>query len=212
MSSAARRKAWNEAMASAGAILPNQSGSRSRKARREKARKSTSYNAASATSEDAEFLVAQHMDTLEGATEVMDVDDDEEYDELEELEDDDEKKSKGKRKKRKRTSSSNTGGNNSVPKYLKARSLASILIEEANRTDSVAKKYVNAAVSKRANSKPRKFCPVTGLPGIYVDPKSGIPYASLTALEQIRERAPMWMNGGGNGGYWEACKALRNDE
>lgn len=200
-------------MKSAGAILPKSSDRRGRKARREKARKSTSFaGGVPASSEDRDYRVALHMDMLEGVTDVVDVEDDEEYDELEELEDDeDEGKKRGanKKKRRKRTAAVGAG---SVPKHMKARSLASILIEEANRTDSVAKQYVNAAVKSKPNVKPRKFCPVTGLPGIYVDPKSGIPYASLTALDQIRERAPPWMNSAGAGSYWEACRTLRNEE
>jgi hypothetical protein len=200
-------------MKSAGAVLPKSvAGDRrkaNRKTRREKARKSTAYGAVAGMGnvEEREYRVALHMDMLEGVIEVMDVDDDEEYDELEELEADEDTKG-GKRKKRRRTT---TAASSSVPKYLKARSLASILIEEANRSDSVAKQYVNASVTSAAKSKPRKFCPVTGLFGIYTDPKSGIPYASLPALEQISERAPPWMNAGGSGSYWEACKTLRND-
>ena len=198
-------------MKSAGAILPSKSGSISRRARREKARKSSAYTSTTAgnTEEEREYRVAQHMDMLEGVTDVaLEVEDDEEYDELEEFEDNDDEVKKGsKRKRRKRPSNASS----LVPKYLKARSLASILIEEANRTDSVAKDYVSAAVSSKSTTKPRKFCPVTGLFGTYTDPKSGISYASLRALEQIRERAPPWINGGGSGAYWEACKTLRND-
>ena len=198
-------------MKSAGAILPSKSSSISRRARREKARKSSAYTSTTAgnTKEEKEYRVAQHIDMLEGVADVsLDVEEDEEYDELEELEDNGAEVKKGsKRKRRKRPSNAS----NSVPKYLKARSLASILIEEASRTDSVAKDYVNAAISSKSATKPRKFCPVTGLFGTYTDPKSRIPYASLRALEQIRERAPPWLNGGGSGAYWEACKTLRND-
>lgn len=165
--------------------------------------------------------MAIHLDMLEGVTENA-VEDDDEYDEFEELDDD----NKGSRKKRRRV---NNASSNSMPKYLKARSLASILIEEASRSDSVAKEYVGAAVRRLSPEEqganpektntitkpypPRKFCPVTGLYGSYTDPKSGIPYASLSALEQIKERAPPWMNAssGGTASYWEAMKTLKND-
>jgi len=63
--------------------------------------------------------------------------------------------------------------------------------------------------------KKRKFCPVTGLEGLYTDPKSGIPYANLKALEQIRERQPPWILQGSSGGvasYFEAVKSLRNED
>ena len=227
MSTAAQRKAWNEAMKSAGAVLPPPHGVSAdrRRARRDKARKSTaiggSGNAAGSADERA-HRVALHMDALEGAAADTnaDAEEDEEYNELGEFdnEDDDLRDTKrggaANKKKRRKRPSSNAAATASIPKYLKARSLASVLIEEANRYDSVARKYVNAAVSsrKKSASAPRKFCPVTGLYGTYIDSKSGIPYASLKALEQIRERAPPWMNSsGGSGAYWEACKMLRND-
>ena len=282
MSTATQRKAWNEAMRSAGAVLPPSatvsggatSSSRSggvasraadrRRKRRNNARKSLDGSAAGGSGggvsslEEKEYKVALHMDMLEGVTDntTLDGDDDEEYDEFAELDDydddDDEhggKGKKGKKNKRKRKRASGSGANkkkaSAVPKYLKARSLASILIEEASRTDSVAKQYVDASVRRLGSGKTvtaraqkvdcssnkhdmsvtsttytnpypsRKFCPVTGLYGEYTEPKTGIPYATLSALEQIRERVPPWMNVGnnnsGNASYWEAVKSLQNN-
>ncbi|KAL7462863.1 hypothetical protein ACHAXS_003235 [Conticribra weissflogii] len=275
---AAQRKAWNEAMRNAGAVIPsttpNATGGpfsggvgggsrlsdRRRKAsRRDKARKSSIYGdgdggggrvASDRFSEEREYRVAIHMDMLEGvndnAISIADENEDEEYDEFAELDENDDEenggRSKSKRKRKRKPPSSSAGvagggGGNAtaLPKYLKPRSLASILIEEASRSDSVAKQYVDAAVrplrkkthtstlSEEGNSsvttitKPypaRKFCPVTGLFGEYTDPKSGIPYATLPALEQIRERAPPWMSQsyGGSASYWEAIRSLKGDE
>jgi len=250
-----QRKAWNEAMRSAGAVLPPSSGSgaspsrresiasRSRRKRRENARKS-SLGAAGGSGggginalEEKEYRVALHMDILEGVVDnTVGGDDDDEYDEFAELDDDDD----NKKKKRKRKSVGGTkkkkGKASAIPKYLKARSLASILIEEASRSDSVAKQYVDASVRRLASGKQatttsdtttttttstttytnpypaRKFCPVTGLYGEYTEPKTGISYASLSALEQIRERPPPWMNVGSStsASYWEAVKSLQN--
>ena len=273
MSTAAQRKAWNDAMRSAGAVLPTTSARTAssaaidrRRKRRDGARKSSSLygdrpgaggGGASSSAEEREYRVALRMDMLEGVvgdgtTISLDVDD-EEYDEFAELDDekydddDDDgegKESKGKAKKkrkRKGTTSSSTAGKNAsssmVPKYLKPRSLASILMEEAGRSDSVAWQYVNASVRRLGSGQttitkdiatvdnnavittttnpypPRKFCPVTGLFGAYTEPKSGLPYATLSALEQIRERPPPWMNAGNNAGsasYWEAVKSLQS--
>ena len=66
----------------------------------------------------------------------------------------------------------------------------------------------------RRYPKRRKFCPFTGLEDVYMDPKSGIPYASLKALEQIRERQPPWILQGnaGTASYYEAVKSLRNED
>jgi len=227
---------------------------RRRKAsRREKARKSSIYGdddvgggLSNRFTEEREYRVAIHMDMLEGvndnAISIAEENDDEEYDEFAELEENDDDESGGrskskKKRKRKPTPSSagatGVGGGNAaaLPKYLKPRSLASILIEEASRSDSVAKQYVDAAVRplrKKTTTatlskdvititKPypaRKFCPVTGLFGEYTDPKSGIPFATLPALEQIRERAPPWMsqNYGGSASYWEAIRSLKGDD
>ncbi|KAL9186238.1 hypothetical protein ACHAXT_005476 [Thalassiosira profunda] len=244
-----QRKAWNEAMRSAGAVVPGATvpavggptsrrgaaGGASRRRRRDKARKSSAHDAAgggASSLEEKEYRVALHMDMLEGVTAAPEGDDDEEYDEFEELDDDDDGGKKAKKRKRGRGGGGKKAAS-SVPKYLKARSLASILIEEAGRSDSVAKQYVDASVKKLGsgatrtqkedkgkivttytNPHPqRKFCPVTGLLGEHTDPKTGIPYASLAALEQIRERAPPWMGTGnaGSASYWEAVKSLKND-
>lgn len=231
---------------------------RRRKAsRREKARKSSIYGDGDGGggqsyrfTEEREYRVAIHMDMLEGvndnAISIAEENDDEEYDEFAELEENDDDESGGrskfkKKRKRKPTSSSagltgvGSGNAAALPKYLKPRSLASILIEEVSRPDSVAKQYVDAAVrplkkktttatlskEKKTNvttiTTPypaRKFCPVTGLFGEYTDPKSGIPYATLPALEQIRERAPPWMsqNYSNSASYWEAIRSLKGDE
>jgi hypothetical protein len=277
MSTAAQRKAWNDAMRSAGAVLPTSSARTAysaaidrRRKRREGARKassmyygeSTAGGAGGASSmEEREYSMALRLDMLEGVvgdgtTAIsLDVDDDD-YDEFAELDDDGNddndgdddnngkpKDSKGKfKKKRKRKGAVGGTGKNPtssvIPKYLKPRSLASILMEEAGRPDSIAGQYVNASVRRRGSGRttitrnidsiknntvitttinpypPRKFCPVTGLYGAYTEPKSGIPYATLSALEQIRERPPPWMNAGNNAGsasYWEAVKSLQND-
>jgi hypothetical protein len=109
-----------------------------------------------------------------------------------------------------------------LPKRFKPRSLASILLEEVNRDDGVA--YIWLDNEARINKKnkqaahvtimppPRKYCPVTGMEGIYTEPKSRIPYANLQALEQIRERSPPWMTLGGNIAYHEAAKSIRDEE
>ena len=109
-----------------------------------------------------------------------------------------------------------------IPKRFKPRSLASVLIEEASwRKLGKARGYLDAEALPRKGASgeilypPRKFCPVTGLEGLYTDPKSGVPYADLTALEQIRERVPPWMGastGGGTASYYEAVKSLRSEE
>jgi len=212
-----------------------------------------SYSLSSTTTsalEEREYRVAIHMDILEGVTEgardAVDAgDEDDEYDEFAELDDVENgeggsgggTKSKAK-KKRKRKGGAGVAGkkSSSVPKYLKPRSLASVLMEEASRSDSVAKRYVDAAVRRLVSGSSstrridphntgvatttwtnpypsRKFCPVTGLFGEYTEPKSGIPYATLSALEQIRERHPPWMSAGvgGSASYWEAVKSLQNN-
>jgi hypothetical protein len=276
MSTDNQRKAWNEAMRSAGAVLPASATASgvvsSRRAvgrkRREKARKSSAYYGAgggaggggggSSSLEEREYRVALHMDMLEGvAAAAPDDGDDDEYDEFAELDgnnddDDDEYdgdgggegggggKGKGKKKRRRKGAAGGGGGkknaSSSVPKYLRPRSLASILIEEAGRTDSVAGRYIDAAVRRLGSGKtrvvrradaaggnaasttithpypPRKFCPVTGLFGEYTEPRTGIPYAALSALEQIRERPPPWMStvNTGSASYWEAVKSIQN--
>jgi hypothetical protein len=179
---------------------------RKKQDRRDKARKVSAVEG----SETTEFLAAAWMDALEdvaGGGQVAEEDDS--YDELDEMEDDNKKK-RGKRGSLKKQP---TG---TLPKRFKPRSLANILLEEVNRDDGVAylwlatearsiKSYINTQVP------PRKFCPVTGMEGIYTEPKSGIPFADLKALEQIRERPPPWMQLTGSNAYHEAAKSIRDE-
>ena len=131
--------------------------------------------------------------------------DDDEYNELEDLMVDSKKRGTRKRKAIKA---------GVLPKRFKSRSFASVLLEEANREDGVAREYLRAEgrlpISQRVP--PRKLCPVTGQLAIYTDPKSGISYANLQALEQIRERAPPWMTLGGTAAYQEAAKSIRGED
>ena len=248
-------------MKSAGAVIPPSSASgslgpirgigsraadRRRKAsRRDKARKASSApgGGAGESAEDDEYRAAVRLDVLEGVADKGAGDDggeDDEYNEFEDLDDDSDHSDGGKRKRKgKKKAGGNKRGRKGAggtsaggeAKYLKARSLASILIEEASRSDSVALSYVNASVRSTVpgethitesgdggaerttvtNPRPaRKFCPVTGLLGTYTDSKTGIPYSNLSALEQIRERPPPWMNASGSAAYHEAVKSLKN--
>ncbi len=242
-----QRKAWNEAMkkAASGTMMPipglqsnrrssNRSSNKSK--RRDKARKVFNDGGAGIGDGDGSGsfgtsgvieLVEFRIDSLEEAASDellrMMMDDEEEYDELEDLEE----ASGGRKKRRKRKAKKNDSGQNGkVPKRFKARSLASVLIEESTRgqQDGVLQQYLNAEAVPNANNKGastrrqyprRKFCPVTGLEGLYKDPKSGIPYANLTALDQIRERPPPWISGFNNTGsaaYYEAVKSLKNED
>lgn len=238
-----QRKAWNEAMkkAASGTMMPipglqnnrrssNRSSNKSR--RREKARKvfnDAGGDGGGADGSDGVIeLVEFRIDSLEEAASdellrMMMMDDEEEYDELEDLEE----ASGGRKKRRKRKAKKNdVGQNGKLPKRFKARSLASVLIEESTRgqQDGVLQQYLNAEAVHTTNNKDgskkrqyprRKFCPVTGLEGLYRDPKSGIPYANLTALDQIRERPPPWISGFNNTGsaaYYEAVKSLKNED
>ena len=204
----AARKAWNEAMkATAGsAALPpalqqrplkRRSDRHKKNERRTKARK---INLAS-PGENEDYQAAVWIDALEGVDPVATVDDDEEYDELNELE--------GK-KGRKRRGSSSKAKAGTLPKKFLPRSLASILVEEAGREDSIAKAFIQAEarLDKGTQLPRRKFCPVTGLEAVYTEPKSGLHYSTIRALEQIRERPPPWMTLGGAAAYMESVKSI----
>lgn len=178
---------------------------RKKQDRRDKARKTPAVGG----SETTEFLAAAWMDALEDvAAGGPAADDDDSYDELAEMEDDN-------KKKRGRRGSSKNQPTGTLPKRFRPRSLANILLEEVNREDGVAIAWLatEARSIKSRNQIPaRKFCPVTGMDGIYTEPKSGIPYANLKALEQIRERPPPWMALGGSVAYHEAAKSIRDEE
>lgn len=223
---AAARKAWNEAMkATAGATaLPPALQQRPQKRRSDRHKKQERRTKARkvqllAGGESDEFQSALWIDALEGVDPLLAaaVDDvDEEYDELDDLEAS--TTSGGKRSKNKRgrgaASSRKKQKAGVLPTRFLPRSLGSILVEEAGREDGVAKAFLHAEarLSPSQQRPRRKFCPVTGLIGLYTEPKSGIPYANLRALEQIRERAPPWMTLGGAAAYLEAVKSINDEE
>eukprot|EP00980_Cylindrotheca_fusiformis_P018589 scaffold6159_cov207-Cylindrotheca_fusiformis.AAC.7 len=207
------RKAWNDAMRSAAGVsaLPpalqprtnKRRSDRRKKDRREKARKVQSLG----DEESKEVLAAAWMDALEDiAPSGPAADDDDSYDELEELE--------GEKKKRRRTSTKKAASAGVLPKRFKPRSLANVLLEEVNREDGVARAWLENEARRKDSDLPipvRKFCPVSGLEGIYTEPKSRIPYANLKALEQIQERPPPWMTLSGTLAYHEAVASIRDE-
>jgi len=171
--------------------------------RRAKARKVV-HNAA----ESDEFRMALWVDALEGVDPaVAAVADDDDYDELEALED----QQHGSKKAKKRPPARRKGKGQQakpgvMPKRFLPRSLGTILAEDPNRAAFLE---AEARVPDPKQQLPRrKFCPVTGIEGVYTEPKSGIPYSSLKALEQIRERPPPWMTLGGTATYYEAVKSI----
>jgi YL1 nuclear protein C-terminal domain len=218
MSQNAQRKAWNDAMlAAAGtatSLVPSslkpQSRRSDRRKRRDKAR-TTSKNMLYPNSiEDEEYRCAVWMDALEQAIIQQDdgeeekgVIEEEEYNELDDLE--------GPNKRKQQRIRKNTKAKvGKVPKRFKARSLASILHEEeSTQHDSIARDFIQAGLFAPDPLPARPFCPVTGLLGLYKDPKTGIPYANERALEQIQERVPPWKNlSSGTAAYHEVVKSL----
>ena len=222
----AQRKAWNQTMleamkstgqklkttnnANSSSILPGMvtaktTRSSDRHKRREKARKSTT------DTYDINTMIDIRIDTLEGIVgDGNKLEEEEEYTNVEEDVDN------GKRKRGTSRGSAKIKKLSAVPKRLKPRSLASILLEESSRSSNVVSKYLEAEARPMTKDQKvpatRNFCSVTGLNGIYKDPKSGIHYANLRALEQIRERAPPWMVLSGNAAYVDALRTLRNEE
>lgn len=168
--------------------------------RRAKARK------VAVSGESDEYRTAVWIDSLEEVDPAIAADDDEEFDELGEIE--------GPKSKRGRGRGSNKAKAGALPKRFLPRTLASILTDEHGREDSTAKLFLDAEPRLPPNKQlpRRKFCPVTGLAGVYTEPKSGIPYSNMKSLEQIRERYPPWMTLGGSAAYLEATKSIRDDE
>jgi YL1 nuclear protein C-terminal domain len=202
----AQRKGWNEAMrAAAGAsarflptsLLQPQARRSDRRKRRDKARISAAASG-SMTVDDDEYRSSVWMDALEQVLQEEEEEEpEEEYNELDDLQ--------PEKRKRKRKPKVKSG---QMPKRFKARSLASILQEEMTRSDGVAFAFVHAACSVPETLPRRPFCPVTGLPGLYREPKSGLSYANDQALEQIQERPPPWRSLSGTAAYSDVVKSL----
>ncbi|KAI2504069.1 YL1 nuclear protein C-terminal domain [Fragilaria crotonensis] len=206
MSQDAQRKAWNEAMrAAAGAsanFLPTSLQPHARRSdrrkRRDKARTSSSAVMAGNDADD-DYRSVVWMDALEQVLQDEDEEEpEEEYNEFDELQ-------QPSQRKRARKNKPKVG---QIPKRFKARSLASILHEETTRSDGVALAFVQAGCSVVDTLPRRPFCPVTGLPGLYREPKSALAYANDRALEQIKERAPPWNTMTGAAVYNDVVKSL----
>jgi hypothetical protein len=146
------------------------------------------------------------MDALEDiAVSGPAADDDDSYDELDEME--------GENKKKRRRTATKKKDSGILPKRFKPRSLASILLEEVNKEDGVARAWMDTEARKKDQKVAvQKFCPVSGLEGIYTEPKSRIPYANLKALAQVQERPPPWMTLGGSLAYHEAVSSIRDEK
>ena len=207
MATAAARKAWNDAMkaTAATALVPTAGrNSKRRSDRHKKQDRRTKARRVFHNAENDEFRTALWVDALEGVDPAVAArEDDEDYDQLEELQDD----VGGKKRKRPAPRRKGQAKPGVMPKHFLPRSLGTILVEDPNRASFLA---AEARVSPSQQLPRRKYCPVTGLIGIYKEPKSGIPYSSLKALEQIRERSPPWFNLGGSATYYEAVKSIED--
>lgn len=230
MASASARRAWNDAMlkATVGAALPpallTQKNKRRSDRHRKQDRRSKARKVFHNSSDDTdEFRIAVWVDALEGVDPAAAAaEDDDEYDELGDLEADGNNKSRRANSNKASGKSKSTSGSRkkgqqkggSMPKVFLPRSLGSILVEEANRDDGVTRSFLAAEARILPDEMMfprRKFCPVHGSFAIYTEPKSGVPYASMRALEQIRERAPPWLTLGGAAAYHEAVKSIRDE-
>lgn len=220
-SAAAARKAWNDAM-KASAPTHIRGAARPRKRRSERRARTCKTSATTATSaaESAELQRSIWVDALEevdahaqdqGAAAGQDDDAYNEYEELDGGNDDDGDKAKSKKRRASRKAAPKKAA--AAHKRFLPRSLGTILLEEANtRPDGVAQEFLRVQATNDGTPLPaRNFCPVTGLPGLFRDPKSGIWYSSYAALEQIRERPPPWMalTGGSHATYYEAVKSIQ---
>jgi hypothetical protein len=215
------------------------------KARKRSMYGSSSNSMSAENQADHDYRVALWVDMLEGIDPTANTasvpDDDEEYDELEEFEEST-KKRKKRTSANKRETKKGKSQVVAIPKRYLPKSLGSILLEEAYRPassdDNDSEDEINAArhfiasearIGKSSDLSTtsctasmgtlllprRKFCPVTGSIALYTEPKSGIPFTTIRALEQIRERAPVWMmtmasssNSNGIASYYEAVKSI----
>lgn len=236
------RKAWNEAMkATAGiAALPVAiqeqviiGSPQQQKRRSDRHRGKSGGGGRRATKaakvldhENDEYRTWVWVDALEGVDPSINAtaDDDDDFGDIVESPDHDDNKKRTKKSKTTSTSRSKQQKSESkLPKYLMPKSLGTILMDELNNRDDGGTTYAylgaEAHVSRPTDKLiKRKFCPVTGLFAQYTHPKTGIPYSSLTALDQILERPPPWMtlannnNSGSGATYLEALKSITQQE
>lgn len=218
---ASARKGWNDAMKATAPshVLRTQQRRRSERRGRRPQKQHRSTTAAGGLLDSVELQRALWVDTLEGVDisaavtgedDNLDGDEDDDvYDAFEELDGDGNNK---KRKKKKPKRKTNRKPNSS--KRFQARSLGAVLLEEASREDGIASELLATHATTSTPLPQRHFCSVTGLPGRYRDPTTGLWYSTYGALEQIRERPPPWMSlsGGANATFLEAVRSIEDHQ
>lgn len=220
MGGTSKRKAWNEAMSmTTDSITHTRSSNRQKKNRRENVRKITIKNSLeNSTIDSEEHVIASRIDRLEGVINFQD--EEAEQEEYIDSHDGNLKRFSCVTKRYKiwngiRHSSSNK--NDTITEEYKPRSFSSIIVEEASLgRNGICHDYIKAEAKptiKLLRPPERKICPVTGLFGLYVDPKSGIPFSKVSALKKIRDHPPPWLNssrGITTSSYFEALKSLKH--
>lgn len=213
------REAWNKVMTSTyGIKLKGATRFRrtTRKQERRKSSRARKYKAALG-SMDADAKAALHDARLEALEannhreEIPEDDDDEYQDDQEDdgdYSDGGDTATNGKRKRKRDAGSSreraSKRGRVAGASKQGARSGASkkkskthipkpITLEQVLLDPSEAAHFA-ATVTEAPVGRPRRFfCPLTGLPALYRDPKTGIPYATKEAFEKIGEHPPkLW--------------------
>lgn len=83
--------------------------------------------------------------------------------------------------------------------------LADVLLKDANSME-----FVNAMARKPVGRSARAVvCEVTGRPGRYKDPVTGLWVADARALAMLREQVPGWLKHTAISPYWDAVQTLR---
>ena len=95
---------------------------------------------------------------------------------------------------------------------LKPLSLSHLLLSSFTASGLTSPAYHYAkSLAPPPSVPPPHYCEVTGLPGSYKDPKTGMRLGNLEAVEMVREKVPPWVSNVAGGGceWFQAVGEIR---
>jgi hypothetical protein len=157
--------------------------------------------------------LANSFDLLQDVANGGEDDGEDDYDELDELGGGGAKNAKKKRKRA--AAPAPKGGAKDANKAFKVTPLSTCLMDDSTRSmpsgGPPPSLFYTLSLAPKSSKPMQHLCPVTNLPTKYKDPASQIRYATVEALDVIRENYPSWVKNLQQGGieYYEAVGSLR---
>jgi hypothetical protein len=201
-----KRKAWDRAIQQV-AKETNAPIKVKRDEKRETRRLNARRWIATSDSDDLRRKVDARIESLDGITMRAEVEDDQD-DWVDDAEGLSKHKNKALPRKLKASLDSQSQNGSSVAilmKRYRVRPLAQALLDD-HSSEGPSYASSDAAPSKFLV---RSICIISGLPGRYEDPNSGLSFFGRSAQEQLKEAPPSWLQSSGNAPLFDALRLMK---